>query len=131
MDKRDIVKHFFTEMRRCFMYSIFEDLLTKNGLRIADISRETGIPYSTFTDWKAGRYTPKIDKLSKIANFFNISVEELTGAKPISLSRYVTEEEYMLICAFREAPQYKQEAIKDLLGLLMDVVEEKNVSSGA
>lgn len=114
------------------MYSIFEGLLTQNGLKIADVSRETGIPYSTFTDWKAGRYTPKIDKLQKIADFFHISVEELTGIKKVTVSRYVTDEEYMLICAFREAPEYKKEAIKDLLGIQMDVVlEEKNLSSGA
>ena len=114
------------------MYSVFESLLVKNGLKIADVSRETKIPYSTFTDWKAGRYTPKIDKLKKIADFFHISVDELTGIRKIEASRYVTDEEYMLICAFREAPEYRKEAIKDLLGIQMDVVlEEKNVSSGA
>jgi len=107
------------------MYSIFEGLLAQNGLKIADVSRETGIPYSTFTDWKAGRYTPKIDKLQKIADFFHITVTELTGVQTISSSRYVTEEEYMLLCAYREAADYKKEAIKDLLGIQMDVVGKK------
>ena len=115
------------------MYSNFETLLTENGLKIADVSRETGIPYSSFTDWKAGRYTPKIDKLQKIADFFHISVEELTGIKKITSSKYVTDEEYMLIVAYRESPTYKQEAIKDLLRIEMDVVDEdgKKVSLDA
>ena len=44
-------------------------------MRIIDVARNTGVPYSTFTDWKAGRYTPKIDKLEKIANYFNVPVD--------------------------------------------------------
>jgi transcriptional regulator with XRE-family HTH domain len=57
------------------MYEYFEALLKRNSLRIIDVSRNTGVPYSTFTDWKAGRYTPKIDKLEKIANYFNVPVD--------------------------------------------------------
>jgi transcriptional regulator with XRE-family HTH domain len=60
------------------MYTIFEQLLIERGLKIADVQRGTGIPYSTFTDWKAGRYKPKHDKLQKIADFFGVSVEYLT-----------------------------------------------------
>ncbi len=38
------------------MYEIFAKLLKDRGLKLIDVSRGTGIPYSTFTDWKAGRY---------------------------------------------------------------------------
>jgi len=61
------------------MFERFERLMKERKLTFAKISRETGIPYSTFTDWKAGRYTPKLDKLQKIANFFGVSVEYLSG----------------------------------------------------
>lgn len=62
------------------MWERFEELMKAKKLRIADVSRETGISYSTFTDWKAGRYTPKADKIQKIADFFDVSYEYLTGA---------------------------------------------------
>lgn len=61
------------------MYEIFESLMKKRGLKYAQISRETGISYSTFTDWKAGRACPKYDKLKKIAEYFGVSVEYLMG----------------------------------------------------
>ncbi|MCI9134104.1 MAG: helix-turn-helix transcriptional regulator [Lachnospiraceae bacterium] len=33
------------------------------------------IPANTFTDWKTGRSNPKIDKLKKLADYFNVSIE--------------------------------------------------------
>lgn len=65
------------------MWEVFEHLMKQRGLRIIDVQRGTGIPYSTFTDWKAGRYTPKADKMNKIAAFFGVSVEYLVTGKDI------------------------------------------------
>lgn len=61
------------------MWERFEELMKANKLRIADVARETGISYSTFTDWKAGRYRPKIEKINAIAKFFGVSPSYLLG----------------------------------------------------
>lgn len=61
------------------MWERFEELMKAKRLRIADVARETGISYSTFTDWKAGRYTPKADKIQKLADFFDVSYEYIMG----------------------------------------------------
>jgi toxin-antitoxin system, antitoxin component, xre family (fragment) len=50
-------------------------------MRDADVSRETGIGKSTFSDWKSGRSTPKNDKLEKIAKLFGVTVGELINGK--------------------------------------------------
>ena len=64
------------------MWEIFEKLMKAKGVRMSDVSRETGVSYSTFTDWKTGRYTPKADKMQKIADYFGVTVEYLmTGEK--------------------------------------------------
>lgn len=60
------------------MYEIFEELLKERGVRVADVTRATGISSSTFTDWKKGRYVPKTDKLQKIADYFGVSLDYLT-----------------------------------------------------
>ncbi|MDD3052447.1 MAG: helix-turn-helix transcriptional regulator [Candidatus Cloacimonetes bacterium] len=57
------------------MYEKFEALLTKENKKPSDVSTATGIPASTFTDWKKGKSCPKTDKLLKIAEFFNVSIE--------------------------------------------------------
>jgi len=65
------------------MYEIYEKLLKQKGCRTVDVCDATGIRQSLISDWKAGRYTPKVDKLQKIADFFGVSVEYLmTGENP-------------------------------------------------
>ena len=59
------------------MYDIFLTLMQKKGVRPKDVARETGIAYTSLTDWKAGRSKPKIDKLQKIADYFGVSVNYL------------------------------------------------------
>jgi transcriptional regulator with XRE-family HTH domain len=53
------------------MYGIFKKLLDDNGVRTSDVARATGIPPSTFSDWKKGKSEPKKDKIQKICSYFN------------------------------------------------------------
>ena len=57
------------------MYTKYVELRDKKGVNDAKVAEATGIVPSTFTDWKQGRSTPKIEKLSKIANYFGVSIE--------------------------------------------------------
>lgn len=63
------------------MYEIFAELLEKMGIRPIEISRATGIPSSTFSDWKKGKSKPNAEKMLKIANYLGVSVEYLMTGK--------------------------------------------------
>lgn len=63
------------------MYENYCSLRDARGMRDTDVSRETGIGKSTFSDWKSGRSTPKNDKLEKIAKLFGVTVGELINGK--------------------------------------------------
>ena len=39
------------------------------------VSVDTGIPKSTFADWKSGRSNPKLEKLKTLADYFKVSIE--------------------------------------------------------
>lgn len=56
------------------MYEKFEKLLEERGVTAYEVAKQTNIAQSTLTAWKKGEYTPKIDKLCKIANYFEIPV---------------------------------------------------------
>lgn len=56
-------------------YEKFEKLLKEHNVKAADVSKETEIPASTFSDWKKGKSKPKVDKIQKIANFFKIDAD--------------------------------------------------------
>lgn len=55
-------------------YELFEKLLKERNVKASDVNKGTGVASSTLTEWKQGRYEPKIDKLQKIADFFNVPV---------------------------------------------------------
>jgi repressor LexA len=61
------------------MYERFEELLKERGVTSSFVAKEIGIGRSTLTDWKKGRTTPKLDKLSAIADYFDVRLEWLTG----------------------------------------------------
>ena len=67
------------------MYEIYERIRNEKGLRDSDVCKGAGISSATMSEWKKGRYTPKLDKLTRIATFLGVSVEYLqTGEQPDS-----------------------------------------------
>ena len=62
-------------------YEYFEQVLKTKGLKPFDVSKGTGIRSGVFSDWKAGRYTPKADKMQQIADFLGVPVEPLLGVQ--------------------------------------------------
>lgn len=61
------------------MYDDYAALRDARAMTDADVERETGVRRQTLSDWKAGRYTPKVDKLAKIAKLFHVPLEQLIG----------------------------------------------------
>ena len=59
-------------------YKIYSKIRDKMGYKDSSVATGSGVTKSTFSDWKAGRYQPKTDKLQKIASFLGVSVEYLT-----------------------------------------------------
>lgn len=57
------------------MYEKYVKLRDDKGVTDYRVSLETGIPKSTFADWKSGRSKPKIGKLQKIADYFDVPIE--------------------------------------------------------
>lgn len=67
------------------MYEIYQKLLDEKGLKNSDVSRETGISNMTLSDWKRGKSTPKLDKIKKIAEFLDVSVDYLLTGQESNL----------------------------------------------
>ena len=57
------------------MYEKFAALLKQREITAYRVSKDTGIPANTFTDWKNGRSKPKFDKLLILAKYFGVPVE--------------------------------------------------------
>ena len=65
------------------MYERYVKLRDEKGVTDYRVAIDTGIPKSTFSDWKSGRSKPKTEKLSLIADYFGVPIEYLIkGEEP-------------------------------------------------
>lgn len=58
-----------------FSYKKYAELRDRKLVTDYEVSKKTKVPTSTLSNWKAGRYTPKSDKIKKIADYFGVSIE--------------------------------------------------------
>lgn len=73
-----------------FMYDLIEELCIKKDINITKLCKECNIPRSKLTDFKMGRIkTLSADVISKISDYFGVSMEYLCGA-PQSVSNEET-----------------------------------------
>lgn len=57
------------------MYKKFLELLAKTDKTPYQVAKDTGLSTATLSSWKAGIYTPKIDKLQKLADYFGVDIK--------------------------------------------------------
>ena len=63
------------------MYDDYARIRDAKGLKDADVCRATKISAGTMSDWKKGRYDLKAEKLVRIAEFLEVSVDQLLGVR--------------------------------------------------
>jgi transcriptional regulator with XRE-family HTH domain len=102
------------------LYKRIEELCKRNNTNITAMCKESGASRASLTDLKVGRNKRlSSDTLSKIANYFGVSVDYLLGNEqkenaPDELS--LTEDEIRIIKALREKPGGVENLAK-LLGI--------------
>lgn len=103
------------------MWERVEELMKEYGLRIVDIAKGCGISYSTLTDWKMGRYTPKRDKIEKIAEYLNVSPAYIMGKTDV---KYSGKKEDMVV---QQPDDEIRKTITETMESISDLVYEKMV----
>ena len=113
-------------------YKRFEDLLVAKGVTAYKVGKETGITTTTLTNWKKGKYVPKQDKLQRIADYFDVSIDYLiTGKEPdnnilsvenaVFGSRILTDELILdTLKMYYELPADKQEVVRDIVKMFYE-----------
>lgn len=97
------------------MYEIYQKLLDMNGLKSADVARATGISNMTFSDWKNGKSTPKMDKIEKIAKYFGVTTDYMMGKKSEVPSLSMADEHFELIKLYSSLSEADQKAIMQIV----------------
>lgn len=87
---------------------IFKDLKEENNFSITEISKRTGIPITTLSNYLNRGSLPGVEQLILLAKFFNVSVDYLVGLEEDSpatvstksLAPALSEEEKELLNIF-------------------------------
>lgn len=101
------------------MYERFNELLKEHNVTAYKVGKDTGISTTTLSEWKNGKYTPKMDKLQKIAKYFDVSVDYLLGNEKTP-SDELTEDELSL---YREMLKNREE-VRKLFSLVANGTKE-------
>ena len=101
------------------MYTIYEQIRNKRGLRDADVSKGTGVSKQILSNWKTKGWTPKVDKLEKIADFLGVTIDYLITGKE-------TEHEYFIDPEVAEMAQeiHDNEGLRILFDTTRNVTKE-------
>lgn len=74
-----------------------------------EICKDLGVNYSTLTEWVNGHKYPRIEKIERMAEYFNISKSDLIEDKSSDIDVTVSEFEHRLLSYFFMLNEYGQE----------------------
>lgn len=109
------------------MYERFKELCNRNGLQMNQACKELKISPGAVTNWKTRGSLPSGELCIRIADYFNVSTDEVLGRKtghekvtktfPLSKGYDITPFEYEIIMAYRAADEYDKTSIVRTLKL--------------
>ena len=110
----------------CDLYQKIELLCQEKGVTVAELARETGLNKTVFSELKSGRSkTLSMDKLIIVADYFDISIDELVGRKrktPDDKSSEVVDKIIKLMSAMTE--EQKTAFVRTAEALILPNAEE-------
>ena len=109
------------------MYEVYQRLLDEKGLKNADVARATGISNMTLSDWKRGKSVPKSDKMRKIAEYLNVSVDYLMTGKDGAFTKEIAETDAKLLFMNKEIKEYAlklNNLPKEKQKIIMDLIDQ-------
>ncbi len=111
-------------------YKVFELLLKEHDTTPYKVAKDTGIATATLSDWKNGKYTPKQDKMQKIADYFGVTIDYLMtgkdstpGETPIDIDHAQNEIERKLLVLCRKANDVSEEEREDIINLFENTID--------
>ena len=119
-DLAELFKMFGDSTRMKILFVLFEA-----GVCTCDLAEALGVSYYTITDWVKGKTIPRMDKLEKLAKYFNVKISDLVEKKsiennPVEIAEIHAEilmdEEYVnMYESFKLLDETQRKIVKDLV----------------
>lgn len=102
-----------------------KEIMNKHCKSQGDLVRDLNFRQATVSDWLNGKKYPRMDKIEKLANYFNISINDLliqtSSPTPLSL----TQQEETHIKKYRQLDADGKEEIDDLIDVKLAKLQRK------
>lgn len=109
------------------MYERFEKLLKLRNLTTYRVCKENNISSSTMAAWKKGIYTPKQDKLQRIADYLGVTVDYLMGRDetPPEPKFYFSEKDEEIVDSFMKLTDENKYTVRAFILFLLENQQNK------
>lgn len=114
-------------MKKQVYEKIFE-LIKAKGMTQKELSRATGIPESTISDWKKKKFNPGVDKIPVICEALGITSAELLDAEEsdsIDCRYYLSADERELIDDYRAIEEIDKSHIRSYAKFILEMYKNK------
>lgn len=120
------------------MYKNFEHLLQQYKVTPYKVAKEAKVSQTALSNWKKGKHQPSYETLSKIANYFDVTVDYLmNGEDSENVEKYHFDEETAQMVQemyenkdmrvlFKTARNAKPEDLKIVNDMLIALMKKEN-----
>ena len=101
-----------------------KEIMNKHCKSQGDLVRDLNFRQATVSDWLNGKKYPRMDKIEKLANYFNISINDLliqTSSPSLSL----TQQEETHIKKYRQLDADGREDVDDYVDMKLAKLQRK------
>ena len=97
--------------------SRLKDLRVARGLSQRELADKISVSCAAIGLYETGKRFPRRDQLEDIADYFNVSIDYLTGRDNVT-ERFLTTDELKVIDAYRSASDEIRNAVRAVLGVV-------------
>jgi transcriptional regulator with XRE-family HTH domain len=97
------------------MDDIIRNLRKRHYLTQAEFAKKVGVTQGTVSQWEHGIISPNSNQLRSISEAFGVSIDSLVGKSTRDEYVKLSDIEYRLITAFRDAENTIREAVLTML----------------
>lgn len=97
------------------MDDIIKNLRKRHYLTQAEFAKKVGVTQGTVSQWEHGIISPNSNQLRAISEAFGISIDSIVGKTTRDEYTKLTDAEYRLIMAYRDADNVIREAALTML----------------
>lgn len=92
------------------------ELCKKKGTNFSKLEKENGISNGQVARWD--NQNPKVNSISKIADYFNVSIEYLIGKEVLTIEKQMTDDMHEVVEKMKGMTKKEQKQVRDIVNVL-------------